>query len=216
MSFSRTLLGLIIGLAATWTLAADCDCSQIVDACTASVAAVDARTIQLTSTSDDCSRVAYRTDGDPQIVTFTGGSKSLRWFGAGSATDLRLTVDDCDVCRTIRVDPSSASSPGPWRPARPVADSCRAEVAVADYGLDEDDLGYVSFDVTTNCASSAGSLDVQITIANEYGDVSTIERNVRWSLHGENDTEVTYEFQLSAGEAIDGVSDAYRVDCVCR
>ena len=73
-----------------------CDCTQVVDACSASVS-LDGTRVSIESSSDSCSRVDYLVEGQPFTALVVGGSDELRWPGQ-PIRDAAIVVENCRVC----------------------------------------------------------------------------------------------------------------------
>lgn len=103
---TNVFLALLAGVcpASNVAFAADCDCSRVVDKCTATVRA-DSQWVYLSSTSNSCSDIRYHIKTStskndfsyPQQATIVGGSSQDAWTGQGKIT--AISVDSCSVCR---------------------------------------------------------------------------------------------------------------------
>ena len=74
-----------------------CDCTQVVDACSAGVSLDDDQEVKIESSNDGCSRVDYLVDGQPFTALVVGGETELPWQGQPLA-DPQIVVENCRVC----------------------------------------------------------------------------------------------------------------------
>jgi len=72
-----------------------CDCSTIVAECVGSVT-LTGHWLQISSTSQQCSKVDFDVNGDPQSSTIFNGSSSEEWLGSKPAKE--ISVRRCAVC----------------------------------------------------------------------------------------------------------------------
>ncbi|MGI9289951.1 MAG: energy transducer TonB [Gammaproteobacteria bacterium] len=104
---SRTLcLGTVISLiiffigsvfiATTARAELRCDCSQIVDTCSAEVG-YDDNEIEIESSSDACSRVDYLINGQPYSALVVDGETEFNWDGQPQNKP-QIIVENCRVC----------------------------------------------------------------------------------------------------------------------
>ncbi|NND54909.1 MAG: energy transducer TonB [Gammaproteobacteria bacterium] len=73
-----------------------CDCTQVVDSCSAGVSLNGTR-VNIESSNDSCSRVDYLIEGQPFTALIVGGSDELRWPGQ-PIRDAAIVVENCRVC----------------------------------------------------------------------------------------------------------------------
>ncbi len=85
-----------------------CDCTQVVDACDASVSLEGSR-VSIKSSSDSCSRVDYLIEGQPYTALIVGGSGEL----AGPAMPIRDATVVIENCRVCAENGATASAPAP-------------------------------------------------------------------------------------------------------
>ncbi len=82
-----------------------CDCTQVVDSCSASVS-LDGPRVSIESSNDSCSRVDYLIEGQPFTALVVGGSDELRWPGQ-PIRDAVVVVENCRVCAENGAAPAS-------------------------------------------------------------------------------------------------------------
>jgi TonB family protein len=85
-----------------------CDCSQVVDTCSATVGLQD-MSVGIESNSDACSRVDYLIDGQPFSALVVGGSAQVGWPGQ-PLSDPKIVVENCRVCADTK-SVSAANNP---------------------------------------------------------------------------------------------------------
>jgi len=73
-----------------------CDCTQVIDSCSATVS-LDGMRVNIESDSRDCSRVDYLIEGQPFAALVVGGSTQLSWPGQ-PLRDARIVIENCRVC----------------------------------------------------------------------------------------------------------------------
>jgi TonB family protein len=73
-----------------------CDCTQVIETCSASVSLND-MDVAIESDSDACSRVDYLIDGQPFSALVVGGKASLSWQGQ-PLRDAQIVVENCRIC----------------------------------------------------------------------------------------------------------------------
>jgi TonB family protein len=84
-----------------------CDCTQVVDSCTADVAVVGS-SVQITSDHRQCSRVDYFIDGQPFVsVAIEGEARESR---PASLDAPKVLVQSCQVCADRSIDPAVAAA----------------------------------------------------------------------------------------------------------
>ena len=85
-----------------------CDCSQIVDSCSAAVS-LDGMGVNIESDSDACSRVDYLIEGQPFAALVVGGSTQVDWPGQ-PLKDPQIVVENCRVCAESGADAAAADT----------------------------------------------------------------------------------------------------------
>lgn len=73
-----------------------CDCSQIIDTCSANVSFASAD-INIESSSKACSRVDYLIDGQPYTALVVDGAAAFSWEGQPQSSP-QIVVENCRVC----------------------------------------------------------------------------------------------------------------------
>lgn len=94
-----------------------CDCSQIVDTCSASVS-LNSNTINIESTSKACSRVDYLIDGQPFAALVVDGKAGFSLGGLPLA-GTQIVVENCRVC----ADSTANNVAAPSQPTAPASTS---------------------------------------------------------------------------------------------
>lgn len=127
---------LLPGLSSLFALPAlgqsSCDCTAIVDSCSAEVAVRDSW-IEVTSDHAQCSRVDYFVDGLPFVAVVVDGTQRQDRLGANASPE--ILVQSCQVCRTQSQAASAApASPAPDREQASAADRS-ADAAGGDGSL---------------------------------------------------------------------------------
>lgn len=100
-----------------------CDCTRVVDSCSAGVTLKGAK-VSIESSNDSCSRVDYLVEGQPFTALVVDGSAELAWPGQ-PLRDATIVVENCRVC---------AENTG--QAAAPVAAGAQGADAEADAGDD--------------------------------------------------------------------------------
>jgi TonB family protein len=85
-----------------------CDCTTIVDSCNAQVSIADTW-VDVSSTSQQCSRVDYFIDGMPFVSVVVGGQQRQDWIARSASPN--VLVQSCQVCRDNAGAPGAASAP---------------------------------------------------------------------------------------------------------
>jgi TonB family protein len=84
-----------------------CDCTAIVDSCSADVT-VRGSSIDVTTDSQQCARVDYFIDGQPFVAVAVEGQARQDWIARSD--DPRVMVQSCQVCRENTAAPQSPAS----------------------------------------------------------------------------------------------------------
>jgi len=77
-----------------------CDCTQIVDSCSAEVG-FDDNQIEIQSSEDACSRVDYLIDGQPFAALVVDGETQFNWSGQPQDRP-QIVVENCRVCADLK------------------------------------------------------------------------------------------------------------------
>jgi TonB family protein len=86
-----------------------CDCTQIVDNCSAEVGFNDNR-IRIKSSEDACSRVDYLIDGQPFAALVVNGETEFNWSGQPQDKP-QIVVENCRVCADRKEGNFAVSEP---------------------------------------------------------------------------------------------------------
>lgn len=87
-----------------------CDCTQVIDSCSASVS-LDGMQVNIESSNDSCSRVDYLIEGQPYTALVVGGEGSLPWTGQ-PLRNAGVVVENCRVCAENTGEVASAAPGG--------------------------------------------------------------------------------------------------------
>lgn len=90
-----------------------CDCTSVVDTCSAEVVA-RGTFLEITTDQQMCARVDYFVDGQPFVSLVVDGEDRENWLAR--TTNPRILVQSCQVCRDTG---ASAAQAAPARPAAP-------------------------------------------------------------------------------------------------
>src|SRR5262245_38012237 len=99
-----------------------CDCTSVVDTCTAEVAARGSF-LEVKTNKAQCSRVDYFVDGQPFVSMAVDGEDRQTW--PARTTNPKILVQSCQVCREN--SPTAAARPLAPRPAPAAAPADGAE-----------------------------------------------------------------------------------------
>jgi TonB family protein len=102
-----------------------CDCTSVVDTCTAEVVARGSF-LEIKTNQQQCARVDYFVDGQPFVSVVVDGEDRENWLAR--TTNPRILVQSCQVCRDTGSGPAAA-------PARVAPAAASAEPASSDTGL---------------------------------------------------------------------------------
>ena len=84
-----------------------CDCTSIVNSC-AATATVQDSFIEVTSNTEQCSRVDYFVDGTPLVALVVDGVERQDWISQSATPS--IIIQSCQVC----LDNASAEEPLPF------------------------------------------------------------------------------------------------------
>ena len=84
-----------------------CDCTSIVASC-AATATVQDSFIEVTSSTEQCSRVDYFVDGTPLVALVVDGAERQDWISQSATPS--IIIQSCQVC----LDNASAEEPAPF------------------------------------------------------------------------------------------------------
>ena len=105
-----------------------CDCTSVVDTCSAEVTARGSF-LEIKTSAQQCARVDYFVDGQPFVSVVVDGEDRQNWLAR--TTNPRILVQSCQVCRDASSSPAAAA---PVR-ATPPATGADQPAANGDGGL---------------------------------------------------------------------------------
>jgi TonB family protein len=85
-----------------------CDCTQVIDTCSASVSLNDMQ-VSIESDNKACSRVDYLIEGQPFAALIVGGSSQLEWSGQPMRNP-QIVIENCRVCADASAGGLAAST----------------------------------------------------------------------------------------------------------
>ncbi len=111
-----------------------CDCTSVVDTCTANVAARGSF-LEVKTDRPQCARVDYFVDGQPFVSVVVDGEDRQNW--PARTANPKILVQSCQVCRDNGASAAApaARTPPPATPATPAAAAQPAAGDGADTGL---------------------------------------------------------------------------------
>ena len=133
-----------------------CDCTTIVDTCTAQVS-VQPSFVAVTTDRTECARVDYFIDGLPFVTVVAEGSAREDWIAGSSAA--RVLVQSCQVCRDLST--SAAETPSRTSPASATSATLAPIVAAEP-----------AYPDTARARGIEGSVTVQFQV-NPFGGVES-------------------------------------------
>jgi TonB family protein len=86
-----------------------CDCTQIINSCSAEVG-FDNNSIKIKSSEDACSRVDYLIDGQPFAALVVNGETKFNWSGQPQDKP-QIVVENCRVCADRKEGNFAAATP---------------------------------------------------------------------------------------------------------
>ena len=191
MDASKILLA-ALPLTLGWSAAAfaqqlRCDCTSVVDTCSADVTARGSY-LEIKTDKPQCARVDYFVDGQPFVSVVTDGEDRQDWLARTDSP--KIMVQSCQVCR----DTSAAASPVRPRPpaAAPAAASPAEESAkqlepliagTPDYPTAARQRrveGYVDVEFTVNAAGNVESPHVVAAQPSGIFDAAALASVARW------------------------------------
>jgi len=86
-----------------------CNCARVQSACNATVS-LDNRSIEITSNSQECSRVDYLIEGQPFVALLVGGNEQAKWPGQPLSAP-NILVERCLVCWDSSVNEDGDGQP---------------------------------------------------------------------------------------------------------
>lgn len=132
-----------------------CDCTTVVDTCSAEVEARGSF-LEITTNQQQCARVDYFVDGQPFVSMVVDGSDRQNWLAR--TTNPRILVQSCQVCRDTGSAGAAAAQPAPPRAA------ANAAPADGDGGLEPLLAGVPEYPEAARARGLRGSVEVEFTV----------------------------------------------------
>jgi TonB family protein len=157
---------LVVALASAGSIGAQplrCDCTSIVDTCTANVEARGSY-IDITTNAKQCARVDYFVDGQPFVSLAVDGEYRRDW--PARTSNPKIIVQSCQVCR----DNGEAAASPLRPPARPAPSASNAGAPAEKGGLEPLIAGVPVYPPDAKRRHVEGYADVEFTV-NELGRV---------------------------------------------
>ncbi len=130
-----------------------CDCTSVVDTCSAEVVA-RGTFLEIKTDHQMCARVDYFVDGQPFVSVVVDGEDREDWLAR--TTNPRILVQSCQVCR----DSGASSAPAPAVRPAPAA----GEQAAGDGALEPLIAGVPEYPEAARARGLRGSVDVEFTV----------------------------------------------------
>jgi TonB family protein len=135
-----------------------CDCTSVVDQCSAEVVARGSF-LEITTNQQQCARVDYFVDGQPFVSVVVDGADRENWLAR--TTNPRILVQSCQVCRDTGA--SQAAAPAP-RVAPPAAAGAEQPAANGAGGLQPLIAGVPEYPEAARARGLRGSVEVEFTV----------------------------------------------------
>jgi TonB family protein len=132
-----------------------CDCTSVVDTCTAEVVA-RGTFLEIKTDRDMCARVDYFVDGQPFVSVVVDGEDREDWLAR--TTNPRILVQSCQVCR------DSGSNPAPAPAVRSAPASGEQAAAAGDGALEPLIAGVPEYPEAARARGLRGSVEVEFTV----------------------------------------------------
>lgn len=136
-----------------------CDCTTVVDTCTAEVAARGSF-LEIKTSAPQCARVDYFVDGQPFVSVVVDGEDRENWLAR--TTNPRILVQSCQVCREVGSGPT-AVTPAPLRATPPAAAGDQA-AANGDGGLQPLIASVPEYPAAAQARGLRGYVEVEFTV----------------------------------------------------
>jgi TonB family protein len=133
-----------------------CDCTTVVDTCSAEVEARGSF-LEITTNQQQCARVDYFVDGQPFVSVVVDGADRENWLAR--TTNPRILVQSCQVCR----DTGSAGAAAPAQSAPPPA-AANGASADGDGGLEPLIAGVPEYPEAARARGLRGFVEVEFTV----------------------------------------------------
>lgn len=132
-----------------------CDCTTVVDTCSAEITARGSF-LEIKTSEQQCARVDYFVDGQPFVSVVVDGEDRENWLAR--TTNPRIMVQSCQVCR----DTSASTAAAPARTTAPAAASPPAAPSDGERAL----LPLIASvpEYPQAAAGARGHVDVEFTV----------------------------------------------------
>jgi len=135
-----------------------CDCTSVVDTCTAEITARGSF-LEIKTNNQQCARVDYFVDGQPFVSMVVDGEDRENWLAR--TTNPRILVQSCQVCRD-----TGANAAAPARSAPPAAAPANPAQAPAGAGGLEPLIASVpEYPAAAAARGLRGYVEVEFTVA---------------------------------------------------
>jgi TonB family protein len=141
-----------------------CDCTNVVDTCTAEVAARGSW-LEIKTDHQQCARVDYFVDGQPFVSVVVDGEDREDWLAR--TANPKIMVQSCQVCRD-NGPTAAAVAPARAAPTAPVA----ATAASTDAVLQPLIAGVPEYPAAAQARGVRGNVEVEFTV-NPAGSVES-------------------------------------------
>lgn len=137
-----------------------CDCTSVVDTCSAEIVARGSF-LEIKTNQQQCARVDYFVDGQPMVSVVVDGEDRENWLAR--TTNPRILVQSCQVCRDTG---SSTTVAAPVRstPAPAAAASDAAPADDSTDGLQPLIAGVPEYPEAARARGVRGSVEVEFTV----------------------------------------------------
>ena len=161
-----------------------CDCTSVVDTCSAEVAARGSF-LEVKSNKAQCSRVDYFVDGQPFVSVVVDGEDRQAW--PARTTSPKILVQSCQVCRENSPTAARRPAPRPDAPA-PAADGgekkleplLAAEPEYPAAARERGVQGHVDVEFTVNAAGTVENAHVVASEPRATFDSAALAAVARW------------------------------------
>jgi TonB family protein len=132
-----------------------CDCTSVVDTCSAEVIA-RGTFLEIKTDREMCARVDYFVDGQPFVSVVVDGEDREDWLAR--TTNPRILVQSCQVCR------DSGASTAQAAPARPAAPAAGNQADAGDGRLEPLIAGVPEYPEAARARALRGAVEVEFTV----------------------------------------------------
>jgi TonB family protein len=132
-----------------------CDCTSVVDTCSAEVVA-RGTFLEIKTDEQMCARVDYFVDGQPFVSVVVDGEDRENWLAR--TTNPRILVQSCQVCR------DTGASTAPAAPARTPAAAAGGQAEADDGGLQPLIASVPDYPETARARGLRGFVEVEFTV----------------------------------------------------